>query len=299
MRPIDKFDYDNFEEGFKILEYANIIGDMFTNAMNTVDYHPDNPYDERGANGWGKVRASWLYPEVLGIFIDRYNDEKFSHSYEKYLNDELIQQFIEDLEIDKDKLWYAALFAYDFCNDLCDNGMVLIDSCENELTKLAEKIEELMNGWKPSGYTSPNSSLTLTLSNGNKKENLIIENPTSLYFIAESIKEKLQSFPMKRYVETFECRFSDKKKELTDSFKISHFGNMLYSLFDCLPQVEAKRKKGAKHSQKETDLICQLIYYTGLSLNKRWKDTENDYLKSFLRSYKVPDNVIGTIYPTK
>ena len=66
-----------------------------------------------------------------------------------------------------------------------------------------------------------------------------------------------------------------------------------------LPQVEAKRKKGAKHSQKETDLICQLIYYTGLSLNKRWKDTENDYLKSFLRSYKVPDNVIGTIYPTK
>ena len=91
----------------------------------------------------------------------------------------------------------ASLFAYDFCNDLWDNGMVLIDSCENELTKLAEKIEELMNGWEPSGYTSPNSTLTLTLSNGNKKENLIIENPTSLYFIAESIKEKLQSFPVR------------------------------------------------------------------------------------------------------
>lgn len=299
MKLIDKFDWDNIEKGRELLEYTTMLGDTYTNAGGRVDYHPDNPYDERGADGYGTVRASWAFSEVVGIFVDRYNDNKIDLSYDKYLKEEFIQQFIDELELNEDKFWFAVLFAYDFCNDLCDNGMVLIDSCRDELTKLAKIIDDNISGWNSWVGAEFKTPLTLVLSYGKKKENIIFENPTTLYYMAEAIKEKMGSMKMERYITTDGFRFTDKRQELTPSIKISHFAQMLLTLFDFLPQVVAKRKKGAKHSQKETDLVCQLIYFTGLSLNKRWKDTENDYLKSFLRSYKVPDNVVGTIYPTR
>ena len=299
MKPIDKFDWDNIEEGRKLLEYTSMLGDTFISAGGRVEYHPDDPYDVKGPDGWGTLRASSMYNEATGIFVDRYNDGKFSHSYDKYLKEELIQQFIEELEIDKDKFWFAVLFSLDFCNDICDNGMVLIDSCRDELTKLAKIIDDNISGWNSWQGAEFETPLTLILSNGKKKEDVVFENPTTLYYIAKAIKEKMESMKMERYITTDGFRFSDKTQELAPSIKISHFAQMLLTLFNSLPQVVAKRKKGAKHSQKETDLVCQLIYFTGLSLNKRWKDTENDYLKSFLRSYNVPYNVICTIYPTR
>lgn len=290
LKPVDKLDWKNYDVALELLEYGRYLGSIFTDNGGFVGLHSDTLCKET---------VYTFYNEAIDVFAQRYNERKIDQSliYENYLKEKLIQQFIEDLEIDRDKLWFAVLFSYDFCCDYCNNGQILMDSCRNELSKLAEKIDENTEGWTAWQGAIFKSPLTLTLSNGNKKEDIVLSNPTSLYYIAELVKQKIQSIPIDRDNLTDSLLLSGEKTELISSIKISHFARMLLQLFDLLPQVERKRKKGSKHSQKETDLVCQLIYFTGLSLNKRWKDTENDYLKSFIRSYKVPENVIGTIYP--
>ena len=86
---------------------------------------------------------------------------------------------------------------------------------------------------------------------------------------------------------------------LTVSPFIAFFAQILLRFFDTQQQIRAKRKKGANHSFKETDLVCQLIHFTKLSINKRWLELENETLKAFLkqyRSYEYPNNV-SSVYP--
>ena len=86
---------------------------------------------------------------------------------------------------------------------------------------------------------------------------------------------------------------------LTVSPFIAFFAQILLRFFNTQPQIRAKRKKGANHSFKETDLVCQLIHFTKLSINKRWLELENETLKAFLkqyRSYEYPNNV-SSVYP--
>lgn len=88
-------------------------------------------------------------------------------------------------------------------------------------------------------------------------------------------------------------------KSTKDSPLIAFFAKMFLSFFDTQEQVVKKRRKGAKHSQKEVDLICQLIAFTKLSIKECWKQTENDTLKAFLKQYKnFEPKTISSIYPS-
>ena len=74
---------------------------------------------------------------------------------------------------------------------------------------------------------------------------------------------------------------------------------MFLDFFDTQSQVISKRRKGAKHSQKEIDLVCQLIAFTKLSLKECWKLENNDTLKAFLKQYKdFEPSSINSIYPS-
>ena len=88
-------------------------------------------------------------------------------------------------------------------------------------------------------------------------------------------------------------------KPTKDSPFITFFAKMFLSFFDTQDQVVKKRRKGAKHSQREIDLVCQLIAFTKLSIKECWKQTENDTLKAFLKQYNgYEPKTINSIYPS-
>ena len=64
---------------------------------------------------------------------------------------------------------------------------------------------------------------------------------------------------------------------------------MVLNFFNKQPKIRSQRKKGAKHSLKEMELVSRLIYLTRLSKNEAWLEIENDYLKGYLKQYKDLD----------
>ena len=112
------------------------------------------------------------------------------------------------------------------------------------------------------------------------ERNIIIDNPTAIHYIADATLKMMQQDDLnsigimshKREIGNF---------HLYQGFSIHHFfAKMFLDFFNTQSQVILKRKKGAKYSQKETDLICQLIAFTKLSTKSCWSQTENDTLKS-------------------
>lgn len=86
---------------------------------------------------------------------------------------------------------------------------------------------------------------------------------------------------------------------IKDSPFIAYFANILLSFFDTQEHIINMRKKGAKHSLKEMDLVSKLVHFSNLSKAESWEYSENETLKAFLKQYKdfnYPNN-ISSIYP--
>lgn len=226
----------------------------------------------------------------MQIFYDRYNSNAIylKSKYKEYIRNETIQGLIKSLGLDVDKFWLLILFLYDYCESTFCQGVTMNLSPLEQIRKLNETIHS----------ANENADMNLTLKIGRKK-----------YEIQDSTAIKLLGYILNTYSneevddEYFKLVNTKHKKDepimLNDSPYIAFFARTLLIFFDTQPQVKAKRKKGANHSIKETDLVCQLIYFTNISRKKCWLETENETLKAFLKqykNYKYPDN-ISSIYP--
>lgn len=224
----------------------------------------------------------------MRIFKDRYDSNKIAPKslYKEYLNNRTIQKLLNDLELDANKFWLLILFTYDYCENLFYNGVTMKLTPVEQLTELCEAINK-----------SGDAPMTLTFKAG--KQKIVVDSSLAIKAIADMITNYQKEVDEDYYKKLHKREQADESIMLKESPFIAFFARILLSFFNIQPQVRAKRKKGANHSIKETDLVCQLIYFTKISQNKCWTVLENETLKSYLkqyRNYEYPNNV-SSIYP--
>lgn len=300
MKPIDKIEWhENRAKEKQLLEYVSLLEERY---IPDFDYDYDDPKEY----GFTSVRESGISPEeleellnqpsnhdiseVLQTLAKRYNEGAITQyfNYDSYIKNELIQNFIKDLELDADKFWFLVLFIYDYSWHYCMDGIDTEESPYEQLMKfIATIVECVERGDDPKQGVTLNPPIKLQLSIEGKKKDIIIDNPTAIHYIASACWERMEKddnierSPVMNHKEKL-----DTSTPIHDSAYIYYFAMMFLNFFDMQPNIVAKRRKGANYSTKEKDLVCQLIAFTRISTKDCWKKTDNETLKSFLRQYK-------------
>lgn len=226
------------------------------------------------------------YSEIVAIFKNRYNEDKLlkQNLYKEYI--QTVGHLLQELELDADKFWCLYLFALDYCNSLLGQGITMKATPLEQLQKLMDLIANA-------------DSETMLLNFKTGKQKTTIESPAALQFLADAIQNQLENADQTT-IKSLYLREEDKEtKTISDSPLIVYFAKILLDFFNTQDHIRSKRKKGAKHSLKEMDLVSQLVYFSNLSKAKSWIEPESETLKAFLKQYKdyqYPNNV-SSIYP--
>lgn len=302
MNPIDKFEWkDNWAAEKAMLEYVIQLVKIVIPTRWETEEVSAIIISKNGANPQFDLSQRFvpLPSESVLLFAERYNSKVFPKAlnYNEYLKNNDIQYLIDELEIDKEKFWFAILFAYDYSKHLCLEGKLKKESASEQIHKLVDRISDYIGEVDEYYGTKLKAPLTLTLSNGKKKENITIDSEAAMGYILDALQEKMQHEPLESYYAYTHHKQVDETVDTGLSVHITYFARMILIALDHLPQVCAKRKKGAKRSQKETDLVCKLIYFTCISREKSWLQSENDNLKSYLRQYTRDTGTFNSIYP--
>ena len=289
---VERFDFaENMREELSLLEYNRLL---------EILYVP-NANESSECGGWKAAESGPYFDlpqrivpvsESMRIFTQRYNDKVFPPflSYTDYLGNAKIQKLVRDLSLDKEKFWCAVLFAYDYSVNQCQEAPKMKDSVEEQITSLQEKIQSYLQ-------REDKLPFSFTLSTGKKKEDVVVDNDLALALISEALSDKMENLSEEDYYEMAHHDPSDETMTVPDCVLLTYFAKMFLTLFDLLPEVTSKRKKGARYSQKEKDLVCQLIYFAHLSRNRSWLALENENLKSYLRQYDREVKTFNKVYP--
>ena len=303
MLPIDKFEWkDNFDKEKDLLEYVSLLELEY---IPDFDYDSDDPYyyGYRRVDKWDEAGDTpFLSPisETLQTFTDRYNNDLITEhfNYDGYKKHNKIPQFLKDLDLDVDKFWMLLLFVYDYSYHYYMEGIDVGESPNEQLLKFTQAImsnAESFNRKDGATFTKP-MTLKICLEG---ERNIIIDNPNAILYIADSTYKMMQQDDLGSIGIMTHKRRLETSTSTKDSPFITFFARMFLDFFDTQSQIISKRKKGAKHSQKEIDLVCQLIAFTKLSLKECWKLENNDTLKAFLKQYKdFEPSSINSIYPS-
>ena len=285
----DKLEWKDNAKG--LMEYIGLVEAILLPDFEDYEYPFNVSFREATKEETDKENISCVPLDAtpcMRIFKDRYNSNKIAPKslYKEYLNDRTIQNLITDLELDADKFWLLVLFTFDYCENLFYNGVTMKLTPVEQLTELCDVINK-----------SGDAPMTLTFKAG--KQKTIVDSPIAIKAIAEMIANYQKEVDEDYYRNLHKREQDDESIMLKESPFIAFFARILLRFFNTQPQIRAKRKKGANHSIKETDLVCQLIYYTKISQNKCWLVHENETLKAYLKQYKnyeYPNNV-SSIYP--
>ena len=302
MNPIDKFEWKtNWAAEKAILEYVIrlvkiVIPTLFeTDEVSAVTISKDGAKPKFDLS----QRFVPLPSKSVLLFAERYNESLFPKAlnYEDYLKATDIQDLINELKLDRDKFWFAILFAYDYSKHLCFEGKLKKESASEQIHKLVDRISDYVGEVDEYYGTKLKAPLTLTLSNGKKKGNITIDSEAAMGYILGALQERMKNEPLENYYAYTHHKQVDETVDTGLSVHITYFARLILTTFDCQPQVREKRRKGAKHSQKEIDLVCKLIYFTCISREKSWLQSENDNLKAYLRQYTRDTGTFNSIYP--
>ena len=284
MKLIDKFEFTYRER--TILRYCDL-------ASKCCLY--EDPYGlpqriglDQISTGSDLTARVCALPPVMEIFARRYNERKLTNyfTYEEYLEQTEIQEYITELGLDIDKFWFLLLFVYDFCESICINGIGLADSAYDQLQKLIDTISSHVEKFDAQIGSTLDTEIKMEIRVKGVKGVVAIDNPTALHFIVDTCAKRMkeaEDWTCLRYQE-----LKDDSNALSDSPYIYYFATMLLKFFDTQESVRNFRKKGAKHSVKERALISRLIHFTKLSKKEIWL-TDDEILKSFLKQYKEAD----------
>lgn len=309
MQPIDKFQWSNdINKEKDLLEYISILEELY---IPDFDYDTDNPhyYYERieeskvSAKEWERLcnqPAHLNVSETLQIFGNRYNKGLITEhfNYANYMKHELIQRFIRELDLDTDKFWILLLFVYDYSYHYYIEGTDMGESPNEQLLQFTKTIILNAESFDEKDGTTFTKPVTLKICVEGERD-IIIDNPTAIHYIADSTFKMMQQDDLGNIGIMSHKRKLETSTSTKDSPFITFFAKMFLDFFNTQPQVVNKRRKGANYSQKETDLVCQLIAFTKLSKKKCWERTENDTLKAFLKQYKdFEPNTINSVYPS-
>ena len=285
----DKLEWN--EDAMGLMEYIGLVEAILLPDFDDYEYPFNVSFVKATKEEVEKANASCVPLTAtlcMRIFKDRYDSNRITpkSTYKEYLNNRTIQKLLNDLELDADKFWLLILFTYDYCENLFYNGVTMKLTPVEQLTELCEAINKLED-----------APMTLTFKAG--KQKAVVDSPTAIKAIAEMIANYQKEVDEDCYKKLHKREQADESIMLKESPFIAFFAKILLRFFNTQPQIREKRKKGANHSIKETDLVCQLIYFLHLSKNENWKETENEILKAYLKQYKnyeYPNNV-SSIYP--
>ena len=270
-----------------LFEYINEIEFLYIPDMDDYKYRINIETSKSSVDTDEKKESPIFgYSEIVTIFKNRYNGGELlkQNLYKNYVDE--VGYLLRVLELDIDKFWCLYLFAFDFCYSLFYQGVTMKATPLEQLQELVDMINSA-NG----------EMMQLNFKFGKNK--VRIESPIALKFLADAIQSQLVKSNDEEVKILYKREIALEEKDIADSPIIVYFAKILLNFFDTQEQVRNKRKKGAKHSFKEIDLVSKLIYFSGLSKNTSWLDAENETLKAFLKQYKdyKYPNTISCIYP--
>ena len=269
-------DYDDYEyrDSFNVTKYYEGTEEFqrtleeFTEELRLIDLRPASA------------------TECTDIFTARYNDNliKRKNIYDIYKKE--LGCLVEKLELDIDKFWYLTLFTLDYCESIFYQGTTIKPTPLEQLTQLAEKILDCEE-----------DDVKLTLKSGKIK--LELDSPLALATLSMFINNSIKKLDSQQIKYLSKREYKEETDVIKDSPIIAYFAKILLDFFNTQEHIKNKRKKGAKHSLKEIELVSSLIYFTGLSKNESWLVPKEKNLVNTLKQYKnyeYPNNV-SSIYP--
>ena len=272
-------------EDAHLFDYINEIEYLYVPDMDDYEYRINIEIDSQKTEATEKIEAPVFgYSEIVAIFKNRYNEGKLfkQNYYPKYI--QAVGHLLDELELDADKFWCLFLFAFDYCRSLYNEGLTMKATPLEQLKALVDIIANA-------------DDMLLNIKAG--KQKTTVESPVALRFLADAINKQLENADQVT-IKSLYLREQDKEtKQEKDSPIIVYFAKILLDFFNTQDHIRNKRKKGAKHSLKEMDLVSQLVYFSNLSINKSWTEPENETLKAFLKQYKDYKyvNNVSSIYP--
>lgn len=236
--------------------------------------------------------ADVMLSNVTREFARRHNEGLLTgfFTYDGYMRNEEVQWLLRHFGIDARRFWYLLLFAYDYSESMCINGVDVAPSALDELRSLTRMIFDNAEEFDWDKGCVMRSAAKMTLKVEGQRGAVVVENPTAMYMMAEIISDFFENNPemMTRYVLNRHEPLAE-SKAMNDSPYIYYFAKMLLNFLRTVPTVREKRKAGASHSVKEMELVSQLVYFTKLSTNRKWLDIESQTLKAYLKQYKSLD----------
>ena len=202
--------------------------------------------------------------------------------------DSEILQLLSYFELNPEKFWYLLLFIYDYSWDVCMNGMKKHDS---PLERLKIFVAAIMNNVVPGNEEkciSPRFKLPTSVTVKIGRDKMVIDDFATIREIVLALTTAIKGYTKEDIDSLSQPTFShyDSPREQTSTSKLAvYFSRMFFSFFDLQPQIVEKRQKGAKNSNKEIELISQLIYLTEISQNTSYLCSSNP-LYSLLRQYE-------------
>ena len=272
-------------EDAHLFDYINEIEYLYVPDMDDYEYRINIEIDSQKTEATEKIEAPVFgYSEIVAIFKNRYNEGKLfkQNYYPKYI--QAVGHLLDELELDADKFWCLFLFAFDYCRSLYNEGLTMKATPLEQLKALVDIIANA-------------DDMLLNIKAG--KQKTTVESPVALRFLADAINKQLENADQVT-IKSLYLREQDKEtKQEKDSPIIVYFAKILLDFFNTQDHIRNKRKKGAKHSLKEMDLVSQLVYFSNLSTNRSWTEPENETLKAFLKQYKDYKyvNNVSNIYP--
>ena len=120
-----------------------------------------------------------MLSNVSKTFVRRHNEGRLTgyFSYDAYVKDEDIRQLLRLFGVDRDKFWLLLLFAYDYSESLCINGVNVAPSAYEQIRSLTETVGRLVTDFDEERGTTLDRETTMKLSVKGAK-GVTIDSPT-------------------------------------------------------------------------------------------------------------------------
>ena len=254
----DKLEWN--DNAMEQMKYISIIESIYLPGLEEYKY---NINVERVAPTDEAIREMNDIPfgatDCMVIFRKRYNSGIFFTerlSYNKYATDSDIQSLVHYLGLDTEKFWFLILFIYDYCESMFQQGHTMKLNPLEQLQQLVDMIDK-----------AADDTMTLNFKAGKLKA--AVDDTHALRFIVDAIKKCLDEADHDTLKYLSRRIREEKDAMLNDSPYIAYFAKMLLAFFNTQPQIRDKRKKNAKQSRKEMELVSRLVYFTKLSKKQK------------------------------
>lgn len=264
--------------GIPELEYIQIFGDEYFPVYDPIYsdsvVNPNNIYEH---SLYGLVQRASC--QITYTFVDRYNSKKIKadFSYSKYMENQNIQRQLKLLGLDSTKFWYFFLFVYDLSWGYYMDGFVMDDTVLEQLKNFIATLEKQTT-------EKPKEEITLIAQTDQKIATL--KSTRAIQRIISYCKEGLQAD--KGWANDY-LSYQSSNTQL--AYGIAH---ELFLFFDLMESVKQQRRKGAKTSKPEKELIVEILKFGNCV--EKITSTAKDYMNALMDKSKRKDIPLSNNY---